>query len=83
MRHGKFTRQMHQMMEWVREKKRFAFFGPDYVVLGIERAEYDRLYATKTGDFNYEIFDDGVHGERPQILGTTPYQVSPRRYDNT
>lgn len=65
MRYGKFTQQMHQMMEWVREKKRFAFFDSDYVVLGIERAEYDRLYATKTRDFNYEIFDDGIYGATP------------------
>lgn len=49
---------MEQVVLWIRDKKRFAYVGVDYIVVGMSRAEYDKLFAKKQKDFNYEMFAD-------------------------
>ncbi len=53
---GRFWLEMKQIVEWISLKKRFSFVGPDYIVVGMEREEYNRLFAQKQRDFNYESF---------------------------
>ena len=49
---------MAQITTWIRERKRFAYRAPDYIVVGMEYLEYERLFAKKQRDFNYEMFED-------------------------
>ena len=60
IRNGRFLQTMKQVVEWIREHKRFAYLAPDYVVVGMPREEYDTLLAKKQRDFNYEMFADEI-----------------------
>lgn len=44
---GKSTRMLSQIMLWITEKKSFAAFGADYVVLGMDSKVYDKHFAHK------------------------------------
>ncbi len=59
---GKFIEQLLYLGKWIREKKKFLFLSPDYVVVGLSMKEYLKHFPSKD-----EVKKDYMligHGER-------------------
>lgn len=45
---GKTVETIAQVLQWIIKKKKFAYFSPDYVVIGMSMRQYKKVFGLKT-----------------------------------
>ncbi len=58
---------MHQLLnigKWIQERKKFAYVARDYIVIGLSRKEYEKIFPQKPEKKYQLIIDEAEDIER-------------------
>ena len=68
---GRFTQTMYTLSQWIFHKKTFEYHAPDYVVVGMTRKMYDKIFTLKRKKPIQLFFDelDDIPSSQHSITG--------------